>query len=59
MSKIGKIARRTFLFGSAAVIGGVAFEYYMYKRPAKTPCLKACKRVKPRSRLMSRLTRAA
>ena len=41
MSKIWKIARRTFLFGSAAVIGGVAFGYYMYKRPAKNPLLES------------------
>ena len=39
MSRIGKIARRTFLIGSAAVAGGVAFGYYMYKRPAANPLL--------------------
>ncbi len=39
MSRIGKIARRTFLIGSAAVVGGVAFGYYMYKRPAANPLL--------------------
>ncbi len=39
MSRAGKIARRTFLFGSAAVVGGVAFGYVMYKRPAQNPLL--------------------
>ncbi len=39
MSRVGKIARRTFLVGSAAIAGGVAFGYYMYKRPAKNPLL--------------------
>ena len=33
MSRLGKIARRSFLVGSVAVVGGVAFGYYMYKRP--------------------------
>ena len=28
MSRIGKIARRTFLFGAVAVTGGAAFGYY-------------------------------
>ncbi|MEL7089205.1 MAG: xanthine dehydrogenase family protein molybdopterin-binding subunit, partial [Planctomycetota bacterium] len=37
MSRIGKIARRTFLIGSAAIVGGVAFGYYAYHRPAKNP----------------------
>ena len=39
MSRIGKIARRTFLIGSAAVAGGVAFGSYMYKRDPKNPLL--------------------
>ncbi|MBY5931764.1 molybdopterin-dependent oxidoreductase [Tateyamaria omphalii] len=39
MSRIGKIARRTFLVGSAAVVGGVAFGYYAYKRPVSNPLL--------------------
>ena len=39
MSRVGTIARRTFLIGSAAVIGGVAFGYVAYKRPAKNPLL--------------------
>ncbi len=39
MSRAGKIARRTFLFGSAAIVGGVAFGYVMYKRPAANPLL--------------------
>ncbi|WP_299043238.1 molybdopterin cofactor-binding domain-containing protein [uncultured Tateyamaria sp.] len=39
MSRIGKIARRTFLVGSAAVLGGVAFGYYAYQRPVSNPLL--------------------
>lgn len=39
MSRIGTIARRTFLIGSAAIVGGVAFGYYMYKRPVSNPLL--------------------
>lgn len=39
MGRIGKIARRTFLVGSAAVVGGVAFGYYAYKRPISNPLL--------------------
>ena len=39
MSRIGKIARRTFLIGSAAIVGGVAFGYYAYHRPAKNPLM--------------------
>ncbi|WP_121061823.1 xanthine dehydrogenase family protein molybdopterin-binding subunit [Chachezhania antarctica] len=37
MSRIGKIARRTFLVGSAAVVGGVAFGAYYINRPAPNP----------------------
>jgi isoquinoline 1-oxidoreductase beta subunit len=37
MSRIGKIARRTFLIGSAAVVGGVAFGVYAYNRPIANP----------------------
>ncbi|GEO86182.1 MULTISPECIES: xanthine dehydrogenase family protein molybdopterin-binding subunit [Alphaproteobacteria] len=37
MSTIGKIARRTFLFGTAAVAGGVAFGYYSYTKPFANP----------------------
>ncbi len=39
MSRIGKIARRTFLVTSAAIVGGVAFGYYAYKRPVANPLL--------------------
>lgn len=39
MSRVATIARRTFLIGSAAVVGGVAFGYYAYKRPAQNPLL--------------------
>ncbi len=37
MGRIATIARRTFLIGSAAVLGGVAFGYYMYRRPPENP----------------------
>ncbi|MEM8979583.1 MAG: molybdopterin cofactor-binding domain-containing protein [Pseudomonadota bacterium] len=39
MSRLGKIARRTFLIGSATVAGGVAFGTYLYKRPIPNPLL--------------------
>ncbi len=34
---MGKILRRTFLIGSAAIAGGVAFGYYKYKAPYDNP----------------------
>ncbi len=37
MASIGKIVRRTFLIGSAAVVGGVAFGVYYVRRPAPNP----------------------
>lgn len=37
MSRIGTIARRTFLIGSAAVAGGVAFGVYAVRRPLDNP----------------------
>jgi len=37
MSRIGKIARRTFLIGSAAIVGGVAFGIYQVRKPAPNP----------------------
>ncbi|MFK7880729.1 molybdopterin cofactor-binding domain-containing protein [Roseobacter sp.] len=37
MARLGKIARRTFLVGSAAILGGVAFGTYMYKRELENP----------------------
>ncbi|RKT34080.1 isoquinoline 1-oxidoreductase beta subunit [Roseovarius halotolerans] len=37
MSRAGKIARRTFLTGSIATAGGVAFGVYMYRRPSANP----------------------
>ncbi|MGO4916538.1 molybdopterin cofactor-binding domain-containing protein [Pseudogemmobacter sp. W21_MBD1_M6] len=40
MSRIGTIARRSFLIGSAAVAGGVVFGVYAYKTPAANPLLK-------------------
>src|SRR5262249_56842389 len=41
MMRAGKIARRTFLIGSAAVAGGVAIGVYAYKRTPTNPLLKA------------------
>ena len=35
MGRVKTIARRSFLIGSAAVLGGVAFGTYMYKRDVK------------------------
>ncbi|WP_424986006.1 molybdopterin cofactor-binding domain-containing protein [Microbulbifer sp. S227A] len=37
MASLGKIARRTFLIGSAAIVGGVAFGAYYLSRPAPNP----------------------
>ncbi|MGV6850017.1 MAG: molybdopterin cofactor-binding domain-containing protein [Marinibacterium sp.] len=37
MSRIGKIARRTFLVGSAAIAGGVAFGIYKLNAPLDNP----------------------
>ena len=37
MSRIGKIARRTFLIGSATIVGGVAFGAWYVSRPAPNP----------------------
>lgn len=39
MASLGKIARRTFLVGSAAVVGGVAFGIYAYRKPVENPLL--------------------
>lgn len=39
MGKAGRIARRSFLIGSAAILGGVAFGYYMYRREGRNPLL--------------------
>lgn len=39
MSKLGKIARRSFLIGTAAVAGGFAVGYYFYRRPYDNPLL--------------------
>ncbi|SDW61619.1 xanthine dehydrogenase family protein molybdopterin-binding subunit [Litoreibacter albidus] len=39
MSKAGKIARRTFIIGSAAIVGGVAFGTYLAKRAIPNPLL--------------------
>jgi isoquinoline 1-oxidoreductase beta subunit len=43
MSRAGTIARRTFLIGSAAVAGGVAFGIYAYKRTPANPLLSGLK----------------
>ncbi|HZV21499.1 MAG TPA: molybdopterin cofactor-binding domain-containing protein, partial [Hyphomicrobiales bacterium] len=40
---IGRIARRTFLLGSAAVAGGVAVGFYTYRRPYTNPLLKTAR----------------
>ncbi|MFY0692684.1 MAG: xanthine dehydrogenase family protein molybdopterin-binding subunit [Paracoccaceae bacterium] len=40
MGRLGKIARRTFLVGSAAVTGGVVFGYYSYRKPFANPLLR-------------------
>ncbi len=37
MSRIGTIARRTFLIGSVAIVGGVAFGVYAGRKPAPNP----------------------
>mgnify|MGYP001799676641 FL=1 len=37
MASIGKIARRTFLIGSAAIVGGVAFGIYQVRKDAPNP----------------------
>ncbi|WP_170758817.1 xanthine dehydrogenase family protein molybdopterin-binding subunit [Ruegeria lacuscaerulensis] len=37
MASVGKILRRTFLIGSAAILGGVAFGVYYVNRPAPNP----------------------
>ncbi len=34
---MGRILRRTFLIGSAAIAGGVAFGFYKYKKPYDNP----------------------
>lgn len=39
MGRLKTIARRTFLFGSTAVLGGVAFGVYLYKKPVVNPLL--------------------
>ena len=37
MASIGKIARRSFLVGVAAIAGGVAVGYYYYRKPFPNP----------------------
>lgn len=37
MSRIGTIARRTFLIGAAAIVGGAAFGTWAYRRPYPNP----------------------
>ncbi|SLN17103.1 molybdopterin cofactor-binding domain-containing protein [Pseudooctadecabacter jejudonensis] len=39
MGRVKTIARRSFLIGSAAILGGVAFGVYLYKRPVENPLL--------------------
>lgn len=40
MARFAKIARRTFLIGSAAIAGGVAFGYYRFRKEPPNPLLK-------------------
>jgi isoquinoline 1-oxidoreductase beta subunit len=44
MSHVGKIARRTFIVGFAAVAGGVAFGVYAYRRAPTNPLVKDLRR---------------
>jgi isoquinoline 1-oxidoreductase subunit beta len=37
MSRLGTIARRSFLIGSAALLGGAAFGWYIYRSPYPNP----------------------
>ncbi len=39
MSRLRKIARRSFLLGSIAITGGVAFGYWKYRQPYENPLL--------------------
>jgi len=39
LKTVGTITRRTFLIGSAAIAGGVAFGTYMAKKPIPNPLL--------------------
>ncbi|MCM2560818.1 molybdopterin-dependent oxidoreductase [Lutimaribacter sp. EGI FJ00015] len=39
MASLGKIARRTFLIGSAAIVGGAAFGAWYVGRPAPNPLM--------------------
>lgn len=39
MGRVKTIARRSFLIGSVAVLGGVGFGVYLYKRPVENPLL--------------------
>lgn len=41
MASIGKIARRTFLIGTAAIAGGVAFGVYQVRKDAPNPLVAA------------------
>jgi len=39
MGKLRTFTRRSFLIGSTAIVGGVAFGYYKYKQPQQNPLL--------------------
>ncbi|WP_076419002.1 molybdopterin cofactor-binding domain-containing protein [Colwellia sp. UCD-KL20] len=43
MGKLKTFTRRSFLIGSTAIAGGVAFGYYQYKQPQNNPLLKFSK----------------
>jgi isoquinoline 1-oxidoreductase subunit beta len=45
MTKLGTIARRSFLIGSAAIVGGFAFGWYAYRKPYANPLLSEAKAV--------------
>jgi isoquinoline 1-oxidoreductase beta subunit len=40
---VGTVARRTFLIGSAAIAGGMAVGYYVYRQPYANPLLKGAR----------------
>jgi len=39
MGKLKTFTRRSFLIGSSAILGGIAFGYYQYKKPQKNPLI--------------------
>lgn len=43
MGKLKTFTRRSFLIGSTAIVGGIAFGYYQYKQPQENPLIKKAK----------------